>query len=790
MMKYIRGLFALLLIFGLTACGGGGGSPGSTTNVKFYTTAPDKITVAPGASQTFSIGGGVPGYQANSSTSAATVSITGQTLTITGGGGGSSIVTVKDSTGASVTIDVTVGTGLALFTTAPGDVIVGVGAQSSEFTIGGGSAVYAVSSGNSAIAQVISSGNRFAIVGVAGGKTTVSVKDTIGGSVTINVTVGSADPLFSNAAGDINLGVGAATTYTVGGGAGPYTVGSSNVAVATASISGTKLTITGISVGTSSVVIRDATVGNVTIRVTVGSNADLFTSAPATLTVGIGTSSPTFTIGGGSQVYTVTSGNTQIAGVGINGNKFTINGVSAGKTIVTVKDSFGAVVLIDVTIGSGADFYTTAPLDLTLTANGSGTYVLGGGSAPYTATSSNTSVVTASASGNSLTLTGVGSGKAVVVLRDAAGKIINVNVTLGSGTVNALFTTAPAAVTVAVGSSPAYQIGGGTAPYSVSSSNTAIATATLTGSTFTITALATGTANIVVKDAAGVPVTIVVSVGTGATVALYTSAPNIVTIAPASAPTYIIGGGTAPYAATSSNTSVATVAVTGSTMTITGVAPGTATVRLVDSVGAPVTITVNVISGTNSTLSVAPSSISGFVGDAVTIRVDGGSAPYTATSSIPGNATITSGATLTAAGNVTVFLARVGTANIVVTDAQGTVSSVAVTVAAQTSNMFLSPTVWNINETNNAIIPLTISGGNGPFQVFTNNTVLSNVAGTSPDPLNPLTFTGRTVNVSLGTQGTRCVAADTNVTITVKDSLNITTTSVMTIKDLNGGAGC
>lgn len=790
MMKYIRGLFALLLLIGLTACGGGGGSPGSTTNVKFFTTAPDSITIAPGASQTFTIGGGIPGYQANSSTAAASVSVSGTTLTITGSGGGTATVTVKDSTGAFVTISVKVGTGLDLFTTAPSDVIVGVGAQSSEFTIGGGSAVYAVTSGNSAIAQVVSSGNRFVIVGVTGGKTVVSVKDTIGGVVNINVTVGSADPLFSTAAGDISLGVGAATTYTVGGGAGPYTVGSSNVAVATASISGTKLTITGVSVGTASVVIRDATTGNVTIKVTVGSTADLFTSAPAALVVGIGTSTPTFTIGGGSQIYTISSSNTQIATVGINGNKFTITGISAGTAQVVVRDSNGQISPIAVTVGSGAKFYTTAPTAITLTANGSGTYVLGGGSAPYTATSSNTAVVTTAVSGNNLTLTGVASGTATVVLRDAAGDVIPLSITLGSGTVNAIFTTAPSTVTIAIGASPAYQIGGGVAPYSISSSNVGIATATLTGSNFTITGIATGTANIVVKDAAGIPVTIIVNVGAGAVVPLYTSAPGTITLAPGAAPTYVIGGGSSPYSASSSDTKVATVAISGSAMTITGVAAGSATVRIVDNLGTPLTVVVNVISGVNSPLSVAPGTISGFVGDTVTIRVDGGSAPYTAVSSIPANGTITSGAALSGAGNITVLLARIGTTNVVVTDAKGTVSTVGITIAAQTSNMVLSPVAWNINETNTAVIPLTISGGNGPFQVFTSNTLLSTVDGTSPDPVNPLTFNGRTINVSLGTLGARCVAADTAVTITVKDSLNVSTTSVMTIKDLNGGAGC
>ncbi len=791
MMKYIRGLFALILMIGLTACGGGGGSPGNTSNgAKLFTTAPEKLTLSPGATQTFTIGGGVSGYSASSSNGAAIVTVSGTTLTIKGGGGGTATVTVKDGAGAAVSIDVTIGSGLDLFTTAPDTVTVAVGGQSPEYTIGGGSLVYDVTTSDSSIANVVFAGNRFIIVGTTGGKATVTARDTIGGKVTINVIVGSVDALFSTAGTDINVGVNVAATYTIGGGNGPYNVGSSNTAVATANISSNKLTVTGISVGTANIILRDATSGSVTIKVTVGSTANLFTSAPSTLTVGIGTSSPTFTIGGGSQIYTVSSGNTQIASVGINGNKFTISGVSAGKTTVTVKDSLGATVPIDVTIGSGADFYTTAPGDITLTVNGTGTYVLGGGSAPYTATSSNTSVVTASASGNNLTLTGVGSGKAVVVLRDAAGKTISINVTLGSGNVNAVFTTAPSAVTIAVGSSPAYQIGGGTAPYSVSSSNTAIATATLNGSNFTITALATGTANIVVKDAAGNPVTIVVSVGTGATVALYTSAPGTVTIAPGSAPTYLVGGGTAPYAVTSSNTTVATASISGGTMTITGVAAGTATVRLVDSSGTPITIAVNVISGTNSALSVAPLAISGYVGDVVNIRIDGGSAPYAITSSVPLTATVTSGSTLSSAGSVSVLMARVGTANIVVTDAQGNVVSVGITVVAAPGGLILTPAVWTINETNNAIIPLTITGGTSPYQVFTSNTVLSSVSGTTPDALNPLTFTGTTVNVSLGTQGTRCVVTDTPVTITVKDSRNVTTSSTMTIKDLNGGAGC
>ena len=115
--------------------------------------------------------------------------------------------------------------------------------------------------------------------------------------------------------------------------------------------------------------------------------------------------------------------------------------------------------------------------------------------------------------------------------------------------------------------------------------------------------------------------------------------------------------------------------------------------------------------------------------------------------------------------------------------------TVNIVVFAASSNLFLSPVAWTISENNSAAVNLTITGGNGPFQVFTSNTVLSSVSGSSPQITNPLTFDGRIVTVALGTQANRCVAADTLITITVIDSLNKSTTSTMTIKD-NSPTAC
>ncbi|MFZ6769106.1 beta strand repeat-containing protein [Undibacterium sp. Di26W] len=790
MMKFIREVFALLLLVGLAACGGGGGSPGNTNGTALFTTAPSALVIAPNETRTYNIGGGVPSYTATSNSSAVTVTVSGTTLTIKGGAGGKATVAVKDGAGATVSIDVTIGSGVDLFTSAPSSgIVVGVGEGSATYTIGGGSLVYSATSNNTSIAVVTLNNNAFIVTGVSGGKTTVTIKDSVGALVEIPIVVGSVDPLFTTAAGSINVGVGAAATYKVGGGNGPYSVGSSNNAVGTASISGTTLTITGASVGTTSVIVRDASIGTVTINVTVGSTAPLFTSAPAALTVGIGTSSPTFTIGGGSQIYSASSGNTQIATVGINGNKFVISGVTPGSTIVTIKDSLGAPVNIAVTVGSGATFYTTAPTLLTLAVGGSNTYVLGGGSAPFTATSSNTSVVTASVSGTNVVINGIIPGSANVILREAGGGILNVAVTVGSGAVNGVFTTAPAAVTIAVGASPTYQIGGGTGPYTAASSNVAIATASVSGTTLTLTGVATGNAIIQVKDASGSPVSISVNVGSGAAVALYTSAPANLTLSIGAAPVYTIGGGTGPYTAATSDSRIVTTLVSGTALTLTGVTAGSAVISVVDSVGTRVPINVSVIGTTSATLAVTPTASTGYVGDLLAFRIDGGAAPYTITSNNQSIASVANGTVSASGGIFNVSLAKAGGTTLVVADASGNTSLVTITVAAPVSTLSISPVVFNINETNVATISLNISGGNAPFQVFTSSALLSSVSGNSPDPLNPLSFNGRVVSVALGTQGTRCVAADTPVTITVKDSQNVTATSTMTILNLAVG-GC
>lgn len=709
MTKFIRIVFSVLMLVVLSACGGGGGSPGRTSGAALFTTAADKVQISPGETKTFSVGGGVPSYTATSNSGAASVSLNGNVLSIVGGGGGTATIVVKDAGGTAVSIEVTVGSGLDLYTTAPSAVTIGVGASSSVYNIGGGSLIYDVTSSNRQIATISRSGNTFVISGVASGKATASVKDSLGKAVSIDITVGSSDPLF--------------------------------------------------------------------------------TTAPSAVTIGVGATSSVYTIGGGSQNYDVVSSNKQVATVGRSGNTFIITGVAGGKATVSVKDSLGAALSIDVIVGSSDDMFTTAASDITLAVGAANTYKIGGGSTPYSAGSSNLGVATVSVSGSDLIISAVAEGSATVVVRDAVAGKVEIKVTVGSGVAIPLFTTSASVITIAPATAPTFKIGGGKAPYSVSTSNSSVITSTVSGTTLTVNAIALGSANLIVTDLAGAFVNINVTVaagGSGVPVPLFTTAPPAVSLATASAPVYTIGGGTGPYSAVSSDVKIAASTVLGTNLTITGVGPGTANVVVSDSVGATKTIVVTVTATTSITMAVTPASATGYQGDILTFRVDGGTAPYSVISNIPAIATVTSGSVLNSAGTFTVFLAKVTAGvSVVVADANGNTQTISITVGAQVSNLFLSPVQWTINETNNSVIPLTITGGNGPFQVFTSSTTLSSVTGTSPDALNPLTFNGRTVNVGLGSNANRCVALDTNITLTVIDSLNKSTTSTMTIRDLS-----
>jgi hypothetical protein len=256
----------------------------------------------------------------------------------------------------------------------------------------------------------------------------------------------------------------------------------------------------------------------------------------------------------------------------VAGSGVTLGGVKPGVTKVTLRDAKGVFKDLNVTVKAARDFFTTAPSNLTLAIGNSNaqTYQLGGGVPPYSVVSTSPNTVVASfaptAAGGDVTITGLATGNGSIIMRDSLGSSFATAVTVAPATTVALFTTAPSAITISAKSNTSYSIGGGTAPYTVTSSNESAATVVQTGSGFTIHGVAPGAANVVIRDNVGNTVTIAVTVSN-----------TQLQLNPAKANTFIgitnyayIIGGVGPYTALSGFPSVATVSI-GTLSTTTGV---------------------------------------------------------------------------------------------------------------------------------------------------------------------------------------------------------------------------
>ena len=238
--------------------------------------------------------------------------------------------------------------------------------------------------------------------------------------------------------------------------------------------------------------------------------ATLSTTAPATLTVGIG-ASQTYTIIGGKSPYAVSSSNVQVSIAGTNDNSLTIGGIAPGTAIIRVSDADGITTSITVTVANRAPFATNAPAALTLVQGTKNSFTLSGGVPGYSVVSVDSRFVTATVTGATLNINAVSITPAAapiqVQVRDAAGTVLTIAVTVGSSSTLDVFTTAPAALSVAPQSTTTFTVGGGTPPYSVVSDNTSAAVASINGTVLTITSFTPSTvgagnvANITIRDA-------------------------------------------------------------------------------------------------------------------------------------------------------------------------------------------------------------------------------------------------------------------------------------------------
>jgi hypothetical protein len=353
----IKSLYFLVLAVFLSACGGGGGSSGANPNDgPLRTSAGTAILIGPGEARSFDITGGVEPYTvSNADTSIARGNISGRQLTVQAVGLGSTTVSVVDRSGAKVDIAVSIGSSTPLSVTAPSTLALALGpTEAKTYDVRGGVAPYvAVSSDPRTVGVSFNPSTlKLTVTGLTQGGSTVTVRDAANAIVSFAVTTGAAQALSTTAPDSLVLAISSVQTYKIVGGVKPYQVNSSNTAVVVAIKQfEDDLVVSGVSGGTANIEIIDITGKVIARSVTVGSVNALFTTAPASLTLGASETSTSFVISGGSAPYSVTSANANVARVNFSGSGFSVtSGSVTGSTTVAITDSVGARISLAVTV--------------------------------------------------------------------------------------------------------------------------------------------------------------------------------------------------------------------------------------------------------------------------------------------------------------------------------------------------------------------------------------------------------------------------------------------------------
>lgn len=371
---------------------------------------------------------------------------------------------------------------------------------------------------------------------------------------------------------------------------------------------------------------------------------------------------------------------------------------------------------------------------------------------------------------------------------------------LSSGSVATFSVVAPSTVTLQVGSLQQYAVKGGVKPYSVVSTDPAVAVGWIGGDdSVSIGTVVPGKASITVLDSKGSKFDIAVT--SGSSTAFFTTAATTLTLSPgpAQAQTYTLGGGTGPYTATSNFPSVATVKVDGNRITITGVQidiVNNATITMRDAAGAVLT---SVVSVKTTALKLTPGdadSATIFLGDTMNLVITGGTPPYRIVEPIGGvfDASIINGNQVLMVGNMIADGVQI---NVVDANNQSAAGPKVKIVNGQ-DILRISPATFTLLENaNSPNIVLNVFGVavGSTLQVFSTNSTLL-VPGTPVKAnANGSAYTitlsgGNTCSITAPAVGPPAVSGDRTQTITVLDSSGRQGTSTITVKDLNAMIGC
>ncbi|WP_288898141.1 pilus assembly protein N-terminal domain-containing protein, partial [uncultured Capnocytophaga sp.] len=377
----------------------------------------------------------------------------------------------------------------------------------------------------------------------------------------------------------LTLKVGEYEKVAIKTGNGTYTATSSDITKATVTLVNNELTITALAEGLATVTVSDAKNHTADISVKVldlvvpGEHITLLKGNTATRTVSFGND------------YKVATTDAAIATASIDNNLLTIEAISKGNALVTVKDLVSEKVqTFSVTVESQPLALSVATVALTKGEKVAVAIVSGNSS--YTVSVADTAVAAATVSGTTVTVTGVGVGTTKITVKDADDKTAELSVTVNAFSLtlerNAVEVNADAAVEVAITA--------GNGNYTLQVADNSKATATIVGNKVRIEGKAAGTTKVTVKDSQNKTAEITVTVNAFS----LTLERNAVEVNADAAVDVAITAGNGNYTVQVADNSKATATIVGDKVRIEGKAAGTTKVTVKDSQNKTAEITVTV----------------------------------------------------------------------------------------------------------------------------------------------------------------------------------------------------
>lgn len=529
---------------------------------------------------------------------------------------------------------------------------VSITAGQSSIVTANNSSLYLSNNSNSQVANINISGSQITITGNTNGNTTATICAQ-GGSVcsSIYITVqSSGTQALSFSQSNLTIASGQTIPVTISGGTGLYMVSNnSNSGLVQASVSGSiiNLSTNGAS-GSSSITVCSTNMSscgiiNVTVSTSSSSTLSFSQTNPV---IQMGQNSSVVISGGGSSTYYVSSNsNTSAVQASISSNVLTLRGLSSGSAIITVCSSVNSCNTLTTTVNyvSTGGPISLSQTSLSIAIGQTVGITITGGDAPYNLPSNGGSIFQGTLNGNVLNIYGIASGSSSIPVCSAGGGCVNLGVTVnGSGSLQPVL--AQNSLSLNAGQSGTVSITNNGSFYISNNTNQNIASASVSGSQITVSALNTGSTSISVCQSGGQCSILTINVAASSTsgnvsvnsTSFLSFSKSDPIVGVGASANIVISGGSGTYSVVyNSNPSISRLSISGTTMAITGSSNGTSIVVVCSSNGSAcgaVSLLVgsSTTTTTQSSIKATPSSVNLKVGKAALVTFSGGSGTYSA----------------------------------------------------------------------------------------------------------------------------------------------------------------